>query len=538
MVAPLFLATTCNMANAPISLSKPTFQEPQHEDPCCFDGFAEAPKSCNVKDTFTAATSSDLLLSEKQDMDQYLAVAMNSLSSEDREFVLEELNGIAKTHPEDPASLNQFLQEMEQHLMWLKQGTYYEVAEKMDFDYVTDRDFRIMFLRANRYVSNGQQRYDPKRAATQMKIFFDTKYMLFGKDKLVKDITLDDLDDDDKHCLQGGHLQVLPIRDRAGRVIVVNFRGGRKFKSVESKLRARFYLFMSLRNSKEAQEKGLVMIYYSVDQYRDERCDANTISLIGKCMSSFPYHWAGVHVCCDDYKQYIALRGLFCFMPSNAAARVRVQFGNHMECLHALRGYGIQKGSVPLSPTNAHIILKHQALWYQQQYMREKRQLRKETNTMEQQANSPFTTSGGSGFSLQTTYYDTTSLPSPFYKNHSYLITGDQTANPGIVPRPSDVLFGHDYKLHAGNYRLRDILAQYANKYEEAGGRPEKIRFTAQLVQKIKATGTRFLMINEVNRQWVEVADSKARIKIAKSIRNRRRNTKQPLLQNYRRPEG
>eukprot|EP00980_Cylindrotheca_fusiformis_P009812 scaffold2157_cov111-Cylindrotheca_fusiformis.AAC.6 len=535
---------TCNMATTNSSLSGLMLQRPQ-PSPSLSSDCIEAPISGNVKSTTPAETCPFNVMSEKRNADKYLARAMNILSSEDRETALEEVNGIVSTIPEDPTSLDQCLQEMNRHLMSLKQGTYYEVAEKMNSDFVTDRDFRTMFLRANRFASNGKQQYDPKRAAAQMKIFFDTKFMLFGKDKLVKDITLSDLDDGARCCLQGGSLQVLPVRDRAGRLVVVSFSGeGRNFKSVESELRARFYLFMSLKNSKEAQEKGLVMIYYSVGQYGDENSDSNTISLVAKCMTSFPYHWAGMHVCCDDYRQYIALSEAFCSMPASVAARVRVQFGNHMECLHALRGHGIQEGSVPISPTNAQMILKNHTQWYQQQCMREKIQSRNEgiinCNGKMEQVTLAVPPTACFAFSLQTLRWDAPILPSPFLQNRNHSICGFQTqrtARPAILPRPFDVLFGHDFKLHAGNFRLRDILAHHAAEYEAAGGRPGKIQFTAQLVQKIKATGTRFLALNKATMEWVEVADSKARVKLAKSIRNRRRNAKEPVNRTCLKPE-
>eukprot|EP00980_Cylindrotheca_fusiformis_P019632 scaffold6821_cov127-Cylindrotheca_fusiformis.AAC.6 len=130
-------------------------------------------------------------------------------------------------------------------------------------------------------------------------------------------------------------------------------------------------------------------------------------------------------------------------------------------------------------------------------------------------------------FSLPSGNYDikefgdaTSRLP-PFHE------TGDetqQTGNRPIVPRPCDVLFGNTYKLHAGNLRLCDILAQHAGDYEEICGRLEKIEFAAQLLRKIKAMGTRFLAHDKTSMQWLELTDSIARNKISKSIRNRRRS--------------
>eukprot|EP00980_Cylindrotheca_fusiformis_P019635 scaffold6821_cov127-Cylindrotheca_fusiformis.AAC.9 len=481
---------------------------------------------------FTGAVSAfpDQLMSEKEDLDKYLANSMSILSVKDRETALEEVNGIASTEPEDPDTLDHCLQEFDEHLMRLKQGTYYEVAEKMDPDYVRDRDFRIMFLRANRYASNGQHGYDPKRAAWQMKNFFDTKHLLFGKDKLVKDITLDDLDEEDKHSFQRGSLQVLPVRDTAGRLILVNIGGRSHFQSIESELRAKFYMFMSLKNVEGVQEKGIVTIRYCVGQYRDEKSDPNSLSLHGKGVSSFPYHWAALHFCCDDYRQYTLLRTLFTVFPTEFAARARVHFGTHLECLYALRSYGIPEGSLPLSPTNAKLILDHHTLWYQKQRTRDIARSRNEPiikcNEKMESDHSQIS-SGNFDVSFGKEIVDAPAHTPPFPQTHNdsnICYRTQQALDRFIFPRPCDVLYGNAYKLHAGNLRLREILAQHANDYEEACGRQAKIEFTAQLLRNIKATGTRFLTQDKSSMQWIEVTDSIARNRIAKSIRNRRRN--------------
>ena len=72
--------------------------------------------------------------------------------------------------------------------MRIEAGSVYDIAERMDPTYDNARAFRIMFLRANRY--------DVKASANQMLLFFELKQQLFGHDKLAKDITIHDLDED------------------------------------------------------------------------------------------------------------------------------------------------------------------------------------------------------------------------------------------------------------------------------------------------------------------------------------------------------
>jgi hypothetical protein len=63
-----------------------------------------------------------------------------------------------------------------------------------------------------------------------MLAFFEQKLRIFGRDKLTKDITLQDLNEEDLKVLNNGHLQLLPQRDRAGRLICCNVRSYERFK--------------------------------------------------------------------------------------------------------------------------------------------------------------------------------------------------------------------------------------------------------------------------------------------------------------------
>jgi hypothetical protein len=64
--------------------------------------------------------------------------------------------------------------------------------------------------------------------------FFELKKRLFGAEKLVKDITLDDLDEDDMDTLETGCVQVSPLIDMAGRPIFVVPTKLRGYKVVEN----------------------------------------------------------------------------------------------------------------------------------------------------------------------------------------------------------------------------------------------------------------------------------------------------------------
>ena len=96
--------------------------------------------------------------------------------------------------------------------LWTSKEAY-EAKKSMNPDYVSDKKFQLKFLRADRF--------DAKQAALRLVRHFQAKLELFGKSKLVKDIVQDDLDRDDMEALYSGFSQMLPVRDRAGRLVWV-----------------------------------------------------------------------------------------------------------------------------------------------------------------------------------------------------------------------------------------------------------------------------------------------------------------------------
>jgi hypothetical protein len=76
----------------------------------------------------------------------------------------------------------------------------------------SDTQFQLMFLRADRF--------HVQLAAQRICRFFDEKEKLFGETKLVHQLTLDDLSDDDIVSICGnGAGQLMPHKDRSGRLV-------------------------------------------------------------------------------------------------------------------------------------------------------------------------------------------------------------------------------------------------------------------------------------------------------------------------------
>ena len=162
-------------------------------------------------------------------VDVMLAQDLNETSMEEQEKALLDLHG-ASAVGEDPCAVEdsefvaRSLFQLEQELTKIKGRTAYEDAERRSKEYVHDKDFRLMFLRADNYhVQN---------AANRMVSFFEEKLKLFGPALLTKDITMDDLDDDDMEFLSSGTFQILPAKDMVGRAIVCFFPRYKTYRSI------------------------------------------------------------------------------------------------------------------------------------------------------------------------------------------------------------------------------------------------------------------------------------------------------------------
>lgn len=162
---------------------------------------------------------------------EVLRRAMNQLSFAERETANRVVRGdsiIAQTildrrrsSTQGLAEGNAFLslkfQELDVHIRnsTTKLGfEAYQMARTQNEDYVDNPNFKIGFLRA--------ERYNTLKAAHRLLLHFQEKLELFGPEKLTKDIEWDDLCEVAKWYHQhAGGVQLLPKRDKAGRLVVI-----------------------------------------------------------------------------------------------------------------------------------------------------------------------------------------------------------------------------------------------------------------------------------------------------------------------------
>jgi hypothetical protein len=157
---------------------------------------------------------------------------LNKLSIQERDEVNLDVHGVNAIPNEDEEFTSVSLQAFESELSAIAytEKQAYLSARDQNPDYVMNNKFLLMFLRADQF--------DTKAAAARFVAFFRIKLELFGRDKLGRDIRVDDLNEDDIACLESGYAQVLNARDRSGRAIFMLMPMIRKFKTIENKVSA------------------------------------------------------------------------------------------------------------------------------------------------------------------------------------------------------------------------------------------------------------------------------------------------------------
>jgi hypothetical protein len=147
-------------------------------------------------------------------VDSLISSELYTLSLEERTQALDDIHGVSNEIDEAPAFVSESLDKLEKELEATRKKQAYDYAYALDPQYVKKRELRLRFLRSTSF--------DISSAASRIVKFFEVKMELFGKDNVAKDITQDDLSKEDLECLYGGYNQILPVRDQAGRGVMLH----------------------------------------------------------------------------------------------------------------------------------------------------------------------------------------------------------------------------------------------------------------------------------------------------------------------------
>jgi hypothetical protein len=285
-----------------------------------------------------------------------LATELNQLSSVEREKVYHDLHGVADVVEERPEFVDKCLADLECEICRLEDDkkNAYEMAKKVNPEYICGRGFRLKFLRAEHFVS--------KNAATRLVGFLEEKLELFGPKPLARELLLTDLNQDDMVLLRSGYFSIVPLRDRAGRVVTViipffrqestlkirvrtrksDFNGdldvvitlilGSPFSRASlpyQQMRATMYMLSVLAQDEETQMKGCVGIFMNMNPFRRPVELAATFSLTNLILNLAPVRYVGYHFCSADSQQSAIskLESIFSSAPQSGRVRFRYHSG-------------------------------------------------------------------------------------------------------------------------------------------------------------------------------------------------------------------
>eukprot|EP00526_Cylindrotheca_closterium_P009688 CAMPEP_0113622620 /NCGR_PEP_ID=MMETSP0017_2-20120614/11600_1 /TAXON_ID=2856 /ORGANISM="Cylindrotheca closterium" /LENGTH=420 /DNA_ID=CAMNT_0000532473 /DNA_START=31 /DNA_END=1290 /DNA_ORIENTATION=- /assembly_acc=CAM_ASM_000147 len=382
-------------------------------------------------------------------IDSLIANALNQLSLDERETVYYEMHGVDEIVQETPGlvetSLNRLELELERIKHTHRKAIAYRMAEEMSPEYVQDQTLRMKFLRS--------EKFDVQKSAERMIRFFDCKLHFFGQAKLCQDITLQDLDKDDLKSLKAGYMQILPIRDRAGRAVFIAVPSKQTFKTPMNKYRAYFYLSMVMADDVETQKRGVSMVVYNVEKFERDKYENNAVEHTTWIQNSVPIKTCSIHYCMSDsgfrYVINIAMHSL----SEDARARVKVHYGTHLECTYSLMTFGCPVHSLPVG-LDGQLKRKAHLEFIKMRYQQEVR----------------------------------LGLPRI------------------VLPSHDDVLFGRGkpYRQHVANIKLHAMMEEEMKQTERSSLKGKRILTIEKLTDAIRLGGGRFLQQDDVG-CWVEV---------------------------------
>jgi hypothetical protein len=152
-----------------------------------------------------------------KDIEAALANELTALSLNDRTKVLEEIHCVrslaVQETPELVKDALEALRREAKSLVGTDGGNVYGDALVMNSPYVRSREFGLKFLRADFF--------NVKLAARRMLIHLELLFKFYGLEALKRPLRYSDLSREEQDCFRKGCSQVLPSRDKAGRLILI-----------------------------------------------------------------------------------------------------------------------------------------------------------------------------------------------------------------------------------------------------------------------------------------------------------------------------
>lgn len=241
-------------------------------------------------------------------------------------------------------------------------------------NYVNDRAFQLKFLRADKF--------DVFAAAARMCRHFEIKLEVFGEECLGREITMDDLDEDDMAAFKTGYIQVLQDRDYGHRPVLFYYKAvsSECYKRRENILRAYWYLTNKISETEEVQKLGISNVVYNNGGFPRQGMDYEKSRRIAQMMRSAPLRFNNFYVCLDD-KPWLTVVETFAIMMTRfLRVRLRMLRGTREEVLEKLSAVGVPGEAVPVNSENELLVDAHLD-WLEKQREEEEESRKQEVDT-------------------------------------------------------------------------------------------------------------------------------------------------------------
>lgn len=465
---------------------------------------------------------------EMKQTEDLLASELNKLSVQERAKAFADVHCVGEELQETPEMITKSLAEFEE-LVQRDRNSVYEMAMTQNGAYVRDPTFRLNFLRANLH--------NVGKSVRQMMKFLQHKATYFGNDTVARDITLDDLNEEDKRLLWSGLYHIQEDKDRNGRVIIHWFGNLLGRFRAENVIRVTYIVCVNIMlKDPVVQMKGLASVYHNASRSGEEFVmpGMDFVLTVTHVTTSFPIRYSAIHFCLQAAKSNLflnnlLLRSVLTGLPLYSKVRSRIHVGSMMELQYELRSHGIPMDTFPVD-VDGNIrddILNEWLYRYQRQ--------QDEGNA------SPLTIDGNKSMSVeeneidadawdqQRLLLDSTQPPDAMWAgaeedasmpmDPSALSPSSQSSK----PTGKDVLLGRGRftQSWAGNIKFREFLKNRSDDYDKVT-RKERQKRAIELTHELNADGVRFFE-QDGSGEWVEADFAVAMKKVSQLFRSIRK---------------
>jgi hypothetical protein len=186
--------------------------------------------------------------------------------------------------------------------------------------YIFHREFRLKFLRADLY--------DVQKAAHRYLRCIESLLKYYGRYALQRPLTYEDLGKECQDALKFGYAQILPSRDRAGRLVVVCQASMSKAEghSMAMVVKLSMYIFFIVSEDIETQKRGAIFIYNTGDNATELISDPADKLEYRMYREGSPIRRSCTHFCLpeNNHKMRILRAVMMLAMPREDRVRTRI----------------------------------------------------------------------------------------------------------------------------------------------------------------------------------------------------------------------